>query len=214
MSYDDINDEIYDEIYDDVNESTSYEYEINDDIMGCDICLDEDIQNVKTECGCATKYCNVCIKFMYNKCCVCKKTLIKIIEDDKNYFNHIEPYMPAGPVGVTGAIGPMGVAGATGVTGAVGPVGAVGLVGYGGGLAQLVAYGAMDIYLTGNPNISFFKTTYNKHTSFATDNINSYSFALDPVSHQPSGTCNYSKIDDSKNRCNYSNKHSKICNKR
>ena len=27
----------------------------------------------------------------------------------------------------------------------------------GGGLMQLVAYGAQDIYLTGNPQITFFK---------------------------------------------------------
>jgi hypothetical protein len=27
----------------------------------------------------------------------------------------------------------------------------------GGGLMQLVAYGAQDVYLTGNPQITFFK---------------------------------------------------------
>ena len=30
----------------------------------------------------------------------------------------------------------------------------------GGGLMQLVAYGAQDIYLTGNPQITFFKVEY------------------------------------------------------
>ena len=32
----------------------------------------------------------------------------------------------------------------------------------GGGLMQLVAYGAQDIYLTGNPQITFFKVVYRK----------------------------------------------------
>ena len=30
----------------------------------------------------------------------------------------------------------------------------------GGGLMQLVAYGAQDIYLTGNPQITFFKSVH------------------------------------------------------
>jgi len=32
---------------------------------------------------------------------------------------------------------------------------------------QLVAYGAQDVYLTGNPQITFFKTTYRRHTNFS-----------------------------------------------
>jgi hypothetical protein len=36
-----------------------------------------------------------------------------------------------------------------------------------GGLMQLVAYGAQDIYLTGNPQITFFKVVYKRHTNFA-----------------------------------------------
>jgi hypothetical protein len=31
-----------------------------------------------------------------------------------------------------------------------------------GGLSQLVAYGAQDVYLTGNPQITFFKTVYRR----------------------------------------------------
>jgi hypothetical protein len=31
---------------------------------------------------------------------------------------------------------------------------------FGGGLMQLVAYGAQDIYLTANPSVTFFKTVY------------------------------------------------------
>jgi len=41
----------------------------------------------------------------------------------------------------------------------------------GGGLMQLVAYGAQDIYLTGNPQITFFKVVYRRHTNFATEYI-------------------------------------------
>jgi hypothetical protein len=41
----------------------------------------------------------------------------------------------------------------------------------GGGLMQLVAYGAQDIYLTGNPQITFFKTVYRRHTNFAMESI-------------------------------------------
>jgi len=41
----------------------------------------------------------------------------------------------------------------------------------GGGLMQLVAYGAQDIYLTGNPQITFFKVVYRRHTNFACEAI-------------------------------------------
>jgi hypothetical protein len=41
----------------------------------------------------------------------------------------------------------------------------------GGGLMQLVAYGAQDIYLTGNPQITFFKVVYRRHTNFAMETI-------------------------------------------
>ena len=36
---------------------------------------------------------------------------------------------------------------------------------------QLVAYGAQDIYLTGSPQITFFKTIYRRHTNFAVESI-------------------------------------------
>ena len=36
---------------------------------------------------------------------------------------------------------------------------------------QLVAYGAQDIYLTGNPQITFFKVVYRRHTNFAIEAI-------------------------------------------
>ena len=41
----------------------------------------------------------------------------------------------------------------------------------GGGLMQLVAYGAQDVYLTGNPQITFFKVVYRRHTNFAVEAI-------------------------------------------
>jgi len=41
----------------------------------------------------------------------------------------------------------------------------------GGGLMQLVAYGAQDVYLTGNPQITFWKVTYRRYTNFAIESI-------------------------------------------
>ena len=40
-----------------------------------------------------------------------------------------------------------------------------------GGLMQLVAYGAQDVYLTGNPQITFWKVTYRRYTNFAMESI-------------------------------------------
>lgn len=40
-----------------------------------------------------------------------------------------------------------------------------------GGLIQLVSYGAENIYLMGNPKLSFFKCVYKRHTNFATEYI-------------------------------------------
>jgi hypothetical protein len=41
----------------------------------------------------------------------------------------------------------------------------------GGGLMQLVAYGAQDVYLTSNPQITFFKVVYRRHTNFSMESI-------------------------------------------
>jgi hypothetical protein len=41
----------------------------------------------------------------------------------------------------------------------------------GGGLMQLVAYGSQDVYLTGNPQITFFKVVYRRHTNFSIEPI-------------------------------------------
>lgn len=40
-----------------------------------------------------------------------------------------------------------------------------------GGLMQLVAYGAQDVYLTGNPQITFFKAVYRRHSNFSVEPI-------------------------------------------
>jgi hypothetical protein len=50
-----------------------------------------------------------------------------------------------------------------------------------GGLLQLVAYGAQDVYLTGNPQITFFKIVYRRHTNFA----------IESISQTFNGTANY-----------------------
>ena len=41
----------------------------------------------------------------------------------------------------------------------------------GGGILQLAAFGSQDIYLTGNPQITFFKLVYRRHTNFAMESI-------------------------------------------
>lgn len=41
----------------------------------------------------------------------------------------------------------------------------------GGGLMQIVANGAHDVYLTGNPQITFFKAVYRRHTNFSIESI-------------------------------------------
>jgi hypothetical protein len=40
-----------------------------------------------------------------------------------------------------------------------------------GGLMQLVSYGSQDIYLTGNPQMTFFKFVYKRHTNFAIEQM-------------------------------------------
>ena len=47
------------------------------------------------------------------------------------------------------------------------------------GLIQLVAYGAEDVYLTKNPQITFFKIVYRRHTNFTIEAIPQY-FSTNP----------------------------------
>ena len=63
-----------------------------------------------------------------------------------------------------------------------------------GGIMQLVTQGAQDIYLVGNPSITYFKTVYKRHTPFGTEYINLF---FDPAAtftptQQTKATC---KID-------------------
>lgn len=48
-----------------------------------------------------------------------------------------------------------------------------------GGLIQLVAYGIEDLFLTGDPQITFFKIVYRRHTNFSTEPIPQF-FSHDP----------------------------------
>ena len=41
----------------------------------------------------------------------------------------------------------------------------------GGGIMQLTASGIQDNYITGNPQITFFKSVYRRHTNFAIESI-------------------------------------------
>jgi len=47
------------------------------------------------------------------------------------------------------------------------------------GIMQLIAYGAQDVYLTGNPQITFFKVVYRRHTNFSIEAIE-HQFAGEP----------------------------------
>ena len=47
---------------------------------------------------------------------------------------------------------------------------------------QLVAYGAQDIYLTGNPQITFFKVVYRRHTNFSMESIKQIFVFVLPIS--------------------------------
>ena len=44
----------------------------------------------------------------------------------------------------------------------------------GGGLLQLVAIGPQDVYLTGNPQTTFFKAVYRRHTQFSVESNRMY----------------------------------------
>jgi hypothetical protein len=62
-----------------------------------------------------------------------------------------------------------------------------------GGLIQLIARGPHDIFLTENPEISFFKTVYRKHTPFAIETKEQY---FNSVSFGSKSVCNISKDAD------------------
>jgi hypothetical protein len=72
----------------------------------------------------------------------------------------------------------------------------------GGGLMQLVAYGAQDIYLTGNPQITFFKVVYRRHTNFSMECIQQTVNGTSTVgSSATSGTVTVSRNGDLLGKC-------------
>ena len=72
----------------------------------------------------------------------------------------------------------------------------------GGGLMQLVAYGAQDIYLTGNPQITFFKVVYRRHTNFSMECIQQTINGTSTVgSSATSGTVTVSRNGDLLGKC-------------
>jgi len=52
-----------------------------------------------------------------------------------------------------------------------------------GGYMQLLAFGAEDIYLTGNPQMSFFKSVYRRYTNFS----------IECIEHHFTGTADFGK---------------------
>ena len=50
---------------------------------------------------------------------------------------------------------------------------------------QLVAYGAQDLYLSGNPQVTFFKAVYRRHTNFSMEYIAQYFEVLPNFSPLP-----------------------------
>ena len=66
----------------------------------------------------------------------------------------------------------------------------------GGGLMQLVAYGAQDIYLTGNPQITFFKVVYRRHTNFSMETISQTVNGSSDTSDGASSTVTISRNGD------------------
>ena len=66
----------------------------------------------------------------------------------------------------------------------------------GGGLMQLVAYGAQDIYLTGNPQITFFKVVYRRHTNFSMETISQTLNGDNTASDGKNATCTISRNGD------------------
>jgi len=66
----------------------------------------------------------------------------------------------------------------------------------GGGLMQLVAYGAQDVYLTGNPQITFFKVVYRRHTNFSMECIQQTINGSQTATDNNTGTVTISRNGD------------------
>jgi len=61
---------------------------------------------------------------------------------------------------------------------------------------QLVAYGAQDIYLTGNPQITFFKVVYRRHTNFSMETIEQTLNGASTATTDSTSTCTISRNGD------------------
>ena len=61
---------------------------------------------------------------------------------------------------------------------------------------QLVAIGAQDVYLTGNPQITFFKVVYRRHTNFSKECIEQQFNGNIPTTSEGSVTCTLARNGD------------------
>jgi len=68
-----------------------------------------------------------------------------------------------------------------------------------GGLIQIVTYGNQDLYLTGNPEITYFKTVYRRYTNFSVESVK-LNFD-DPVGFGRTSTIIIPKVGDLINNC-------------
>lgn len=63
-----------------------------------------------------------------------------------------------------------------------------------GGLIQLVAYGIQDLYLTSDPQVTFFKVIYRRHTNFSVESvIQNFS---EPANFGETVTCTLARVGD------------------
>lgn len=63
-----------------------------------------------------------------------------------------------------------------------------------GGLIQIVSYGSQDLYLTGTPEITFFKVVYRRYTNFSTESVQV--FFDDPVGFGKKATITVPRVGD------------------
>ena len=59
-----------------------------------------------------------------------------------------------------------------------------------GGLVQIVAFGSEDIFLTGTPQITFFKAVYRHHTNFAIESVAQYFISEPNFGHETTSIIN------------------------
>ncbi len=71
----------------------------------------------------------------------------------------------------------------------------------GGGLMQLVAYGSQDVYLTGDPQITFWKIVYRRYTNFAVESIRQTFNKNDSTYFGLNADCIVSRTGDLVHKC-------------